>query len=158
MQKTILFIALLASASVPAFARDIVSFSCESKRNGFGDVTLTVTKFWMSDDKKEGTMRDVYMTVSRPSEQSATGRTKTLDSDANYRPTKYKKHLRFDMSKLTDVTDFDSFTPSGCSIKVMVPDNVMSSRVSRMEVPVTLTCDEEGNSIFLDCFVATVRE
>lgn len=156
--KSVLMLLTAASLSTNAFAaRDIISLDCKSRANSFANVTLTVKSYWGNEATKEGVMRNVSMTVVEEG-QTAEGRNETIDNDTNYKPKKYKDHLRFDMSKLVNTKSFGRFSPiDSCNISVMVPNSLISSNASRVELPVNFTCDQSGGAQTLDCEVKTVR-
>jgi|GEM_PF-4468631 len=154
--KTLL-IALALLSTTPAFAaRDIVSIDCEGKSRSMGLVTLQAKSLYTYVNENEARIQNVIMNVQYDG-KSSTGRSASIDNDKNYRPTKYKNHFRFDMTNLVDTKDFSKFYPNGCSINVMMPKDIVDGNASRVEVPVTETCDQSGGGMVLDCKVTTVR-
>jgi hypothetical protein len=79
-----------------------------------------------------------------------TGRAAQLDSDDKYQPRKYAGHLRFDLSRLTDVKDFSQFAPMDqCQIQIMIPEN--AAALGSFTAPVLLHCDQTGGAMNLQC-------
>ncbi|MGZ3653262.1 MAG: hypothetical protein ACXWSC_18995 [Bdellovibrionota bacterium] len=151
--KTLILSLLLVSSS--AFARDIVSLDCSGRSDVLGKVTLTAKSVFGTE--KEVTMKDVVMSVTDEG-STITGRKASLENDANYKPTKYKKHIRFDMTKLVETNKFGSFLPGDeCRVSVMLPQDIVTTSKSRVDAPTVVNCDQNGGSMTLDCSVDTVR-
>jgi hypothetical protein len=78
-----------------------------------------------------------------------TGRAAQLVKDENYNPRKYVGYQRFDLSRLTETEKFGSFTPEGCSIYMMIPEN--ASELQNYTAALTIQCDQSGGKATLRC-------
>jgi len=166
MLKFGLFVVALTLAG-QGFARETKlsgSLSCTSKKNTFGDVTLKARMIAMGE-ANDGSMWDVIATVREDgSDETEVGRRSYLDTDENYKPTKYKDHSRFDLSKLVNPKDFSDFNPSdSCTLQMLVPNAVFAKAPKKgtkavpFDAPVVVSCDQGGGSLTLACEV-TPRE
>ncbi len=140
------------------------SLSCSSKRNYFGEVSLTARLIALPK-ANEGTMWEPVARVKEnDAQETEVGKKDYLGADENYNPTRYKDHSRFDLSKMTDTKSFGSFHPSdSCRLQVLVPNKVFAKAPKKgtkkvsFTAPVVIGCDQGGGTIRLDCEV-TPRE
>ena len=150
MKPTLIAICLMTLAA-PALAADpYVAIQCSGEHAEIGKLTLTARSAKIFQ-QNEGTMWTVVASVESHG-GTRTGRAKTLDATANYKPTKYKNHSKFDLSKLTDIEDFGSFSPvDDCTLNVLVPNDFASKKIAYF--PVVASCDQNGGSFKLTCSV-----
>lgn len=156
--KNFMFCMVLALGSAQAFAAsESVSISCagDSTESGseslkYQPMTLTLSASTLYFGKgSEATMHGVVVAYAND-EAVEMGRAKYLESDEKYKPRKYKNHVRFDMSKLTETEEFDQYMPGDtCVLNVLVPKNAMS--VKSFKAPVIVNCDQSGGTMTLDC-------
>jgi hypothetical protein len=157
--KNLVFV-LALGVSLPTFAsaRDLVAIDCEGHHRYGGSMYFHAKTVLVDKEKKSARLIDataLFKEDTNAKEQY--GRAKNLFSDPAYRPTKYKKHLRFDLNKMVNPSDFSHYYPDGCSTSLLLPNDVVSSNKSRAEVPVVMSCEQGGATVVMDCKVETVR-
>lgn len=101
-----------------------------------------------------GWIKDARATVVyedyRDQKVSNMGRAAQLDSDEKYSPRKWQGYMRFDLSNLTDVSDFSKFLPAdSCEIFVLVPSN--AAKLRQFPAPVQIRCDQSGGTEVINC-------
>ncbi len=149
-------IPMLVGFAASAGQNPIFSVSCKSRSNASFAIELSSESF-INYSPEEMDLRSPVATVS-DGETTWTGRAELLMTDENYKPRKYKNHMRFDLSKLVNEKTFGSFHPSDqCRITVMFP-NEAGNRQLEFEAPVVINCDQSGGSQTLDCVAKKVRD
>lgn len=149
--KIFFMIAAVALTSVRANANS--SISCSTNRGASFALTLDA-RYLFIEGANEASLRDVTVTLTTNGAVE-TGRAQILDADTGYNPRRYRNHLRFDMSKLVDASNFGQYLPGDtCSIKVMIPNTALN--VHEFEAPAIVNCDQSGGSVTMNCSFTTV--
>lgn len=150
MKKLILIAITCLSAAATAADDKLYSLECnlKSDRNvGFDEVSVKA-KLILADWMKEVTVRVV--TKDHNGQDVATiGRRLQWEADQNYKPRKYKNHVRYQLDKLVDVSDFSDFNPDGCYMNMLVPRN--ADQLQSFEAPVITNCEQSGGTMVLAC-------
>jgi hypothetical protein len=142
---TVVFSSLAANAE-----SDIdVSLNCKSRKATQFESVEVKASFIFGD-----WMKAVVVTVvdldHNDKPITTVGRAQQLNSDRDYKPRKYKNHIRFSLSNLTETKDFGKFYPGDmCSLSLMIPKDV--PRPGKFEAPMVVNCDQSGGSMTLDC-------
>jgi hypothetical protein len=138
-----------------AFA-NVKSLNCTGDLSKFnyspGDIQTISLKASLITDW----MKDVTVVVTAKDYENrnevTVGRALELESDRNYKPIKNADHIRFDLTKLTEVKKFGRFYPSdSCQIQVMIPKNAMG--LTSFNAPTQIHCDQSGGVATLKCIV-----
>lgn len=78
------------------------------------------------------------------------GRTAQLESDRDYKPRKYKNHIRYQLRQLTDTSDFSRFYPGDqCAMELIVPEK--ADKLATFKAPLIIHCDQSGGTTTLLC-------
>ena len=150
MKKLILIAMTCLSAVATAADDKLYSLECnlKSDRNvGFEEVSVKA-KLILADWMKEVTVRTVTKDHNGK-DVVTTGRRLQWSADENYKPIKYKNHVRYQLDHLVDVEDFSDFNPDCCSMKMMVPKN--ADQLQSFEAPVITNCEQSGGTMVLSC-------
>jgi len=155
----VLAASVLALASFSAFAETTADISCKSVEGSSYTMSFSALNLYVSEDEKNiGSMENVKASMKRDYDgKIETGRARTLEVDANYRPTKYKNSVRFNLSNMIDTKDFGRFMPNDtCVINVIMPQNIMAK--DEIEIPAVINCDQSGGTITLACELTNKEE
>lgn len=152
MKCTIL--SLLVSISAAASETPIFSILCEGSR--WGTSMKLEAKSFINYSPEEMQLRDVTATWSEEGKVTV-GRIDYIDTDADYKPTVYKDHMRFDLSKLTETVRFGRFNPSGCSLKLIFPPSAGNEKL-KFIAPMLMSCDQSGGLMRLRCTTNKIRD
>lgn len=163
MKKLVCFV-LVAGFAVQGFGDDESlegSLSCLSRENNtFGRVSVTAKLIALPEANK-GAMWDVVAQVTEAnSDETETGRRKSLDTNPKYKPTKYLDHSQFKLSGLVDTKTFGDFLPvDSCELGLLFPNQIFAkaptdkSKKVKFKAPLTVQCDQSGTSLTLNCEV-----
>lgn len=157
VKKLILVIATVLGAAASADSDKLYSVECNLKddRNvGFEELNVKanlILEDWMKEVVVTAVTKD-----HNDKDVKMVGRRLQWDSDLNYKPRKYKNHVRYQMNKLVDVEDFSDFTPDGCDLNMMVPRN--ATDLGTFDAPVVTNCEQSGGTMILECKTKVERE
>ena len=151
--KKIALLSLVLGFAFQAQAREAEgSIDCVSLKSAM-DVKITVkADNMLLSGPNEGTIWKVIVTATESDNPVETGRIDYLSADKSYKPRKYKNHMRFDLSKLTDTKSFGRFLPMDtCTLNFLVPEDGLSKK--SFTAPMIINCDQNGGTISLKCDV-----
>ncbi|MDZ4661543.1 MAG: hypothetical protein SGJ18_07975 [Pseudomonadota bacterium] len=128
------------------------TLKCESTNNRYElAVSIEAKNFqvYLSEDDTESHLINVTMTAIESGDVRI-GKKASLSNDKKYKPTKYKNHFRFDMSKLVNTDNFDDYLPFDyCHFSLMIPFSSWQER--KFKAPLVFNCDQSGGAITLTC-------
>jgi hypothetical protein len=160
--RSLILLAVVISLKSYASDAPIFSFNCSGgKTDLIESIEVSADRFINygpgEDGKIEMNLYEVK-TVTQDTDESATGRRDFISNDQKYKPRKYKGYQRFDLSQLTDVKTFGSFTPVDyCVMSLLIPNDA-GSGPTQFKAPMVINCDQRGGSVTLTCTLKKIRD
>lgn len=149
MIKTTLFMVATLTAAAALADDKVYGLHCRAQKpHGFESVEIKA-ELILGDWIKNVTVTAVDYDYANQL-RTQVGRAAQWESDRTYKPRKYKDHVRYNTTQLTDTADFSKYYPGDmCEIQVMVPENY--PRPGKFKAPMLFHCDQSGGKAELDC-------